>query len=313
MDHTSRIDKARGLLFGLALGDCLGAPFEGKEGVTDSDIVAAQNGTGALRHTDDTALALVLARHLAHRLGGRPRKLDGCIDADVLAREFAEAWQAEPWRGYGGGVTKSFGLIVAGTHWRSAIRAVFPDGSFGNGGAMRVAPVALVGAGVRDVTELARRSAEVTHAHDDALHGAVCQAVAAHLAIQLDPAQPLSAGAFVETVREAVPSALWAKKFDIVAELAERDTDPAEAAAALGNDVSAPGSVPLALLSFLRHPRRPDAAIRFAIRAGGDTDTVAAMAGALAGAHSGYAALPTPAVSRLEAAKQLHLYAEHLA
>ncbi|OQO90896.1 ADP-ribosylglycohydrolase [Saccharomonospora piscinae] len=312
MTDPTRVDRARGLLFGLALGDCLGASFEGKDGVTEADIVRAEHATGPLSHTDDTALTLVLARHLAHRRGASNRGRDG-VDTDVLARELAEAWEAEPWRGYGGGVTTSFRLITEGTPWREAIRAVFPDGSYGNGGAMRVAPVALAGGDVREVAELARRSAEVTHAHADALHGAVCQAVATHLALGLDATEPVRVARFVPPLRECVRSALWHDKFALVAELADSDVDPGQAAAALGNDVSAPGSVPLALLSFLRHPGRPVAAIRFAIRAGGDTDTVAAMAGALAGAHSGYAALPAHAVSRLEASRHLHLYAEHLA
>ncbi|EIE97222.1 ADP-ribosylglycohydrolase family protein [Saccharomonospora glauca] len=313
MDDMSRINKARGLLFGLALGDCLGAPFEGRREVTETDIVTTRDGTGQLRHTDDTALTLVLARHLAHRVGDRPRTTESLIDVDVLAREFAEAWRDEPWRGYGGGVTKSFELIVSGEPWRSAIRAVFPEGSFGNGGAMRVAPVALVGGDVREVTELARRSTEVTHAHPDALHGAVCQAVATHLALALPSTEPARPKEFVRPVRQAVSSTSWEDKIDHVVDLAERNADPAEAAAELGNDVSATASVPLALLAFLRHSGDPDAVLRFAILAGGDTDTVAAMAGALAGAHSGYAALPTHATARLEAAKDLHLYAEHLA
>ncbi len=58
---SSRLDKARGLLFGLALGDCLGAPFEGRTDATHADIVTAENAAGPLVHTDDTALALVLA------------------------------------------------------------------------------------------------------------------------------------------------------------------------------------------------------------------------------------------------------------
>ncbi|WP_197319367.1 ADP-ribosylglycohydrolase family protein [Saccharomonospora sp. NB11] len=312
MDDTSRIDKARGVLFGLALGDCLGAPFEDKVGVTDAHIVAQENAGDPLTHTDDTALALVLSRHLAHRRGDA-REPSDLVDLDQLATEFAAAWHAEPWRGYGGGVTKSFRLIVEGTPWRQAIRAVYPEGSFGNGGAMRVAPVALVGADVAQVAELARRSAEVTHAHEDALHGAVCQAVAVHAALALAPDEPVRAGDFVDTVRRAVPSPLWQDKLDHVIGLVERQAGPAEAAEVLGNDVSAPGSVPLALLSFLRNAGSPSDAVRFAIRAGGDTDTVASMAGALAGAHSGYAAWPRNAVSRLEAAAQLHLYAEHLA
>ncbi len=78
----------------------------------------------------------------------------------MLAREFARTWEAEPWRGYGGGVTKTFQLIVSRHAVAEASRAVFPEGSFGNGGAMRVAPVALVGGDVDQVVELARRSAE---------------------------------------------------------------------------------------------------------------------------------------------------------
>ncbi|WP_019818581.1 ADP-ribosylglycohydrolase family protein, partial [Saccharomonospora saliphila] len=177
-----RRDKARGSLFGLALGDCLGSPFEGIADVSDADIVAVERDRTPLRHTDDTALALVLARHLAHRrspgatdataLDHDGLDHDGLdqdsLDQDVLARELAEAWRAEPWRGYGGGVVRTFELIVAGTPWRQATRAVFAQGSFGNGGAMRVAPVALAGAGLDAVADLARRSAEVTHAHADA-------------------------------------------------------------------------------------------------------------------------------------------------
>ena len=85
---SSRLDKARGLLFGLALGDCLGAPFEGRTDATHADIVTAENAAGPLVHTDDTALALVLARHLAHRRATRGDGRGGYIDRDVLAREF---------------------------------------------------------------------------------------------------------------------------------------------------------------------------------------------------------------------------------
>ena len=310
---SSRLDKARGLMFGLALGDCLGAPFEDRTEVTHADVVAAENATEPLVHTDDTALALVLARHLAHRITEGNTRAGEYVDADVLAREFAETWEAEPWRGYGGGVTRSFRLIMSGTPWREAIRAVFPEGSFGNGGAMRVAPAALVGGDVWEVVELARRSAEVTHAHADALHGAVCQAVAAHLALRLSPTDSARAREFVEPLREVLPTPLWREKLDLVVELCEREAEPGHAAEVLGNDVSASGSVPLALSSFLRHSGRPEEVIRFAILAGGDTDTVAAMAGALAGAHSGYTAFSPHVVGRLEAAERLHRCAERLA
>lgn len=67
------------------------------------------------------------------------------------------------------------------------------------------------------------------------------------------------------------------------------------------------------MLAFLRHPDQPAEAIRFAIRAGGDTDTVAAMAGAIAGARDGTRhPLPSSWIERLEAASRLIALADCL-
>ena len=69
--------------------------------------------------------------------------------------------------------------------------------------------------------------------------------------------------------------------------------------ARLGSSADAGESVPAALYSALAHDRF-EAALRFAVRLGGDTDTVAAMAGALAGARDGSRAIPTRWVEALE-------------
>ncbi len=310
MSTVTRLDRARGLLLGLALGDALGAPFEGHPDVTEADILALERGAGQLTYTDDTALALVLAGHLARRLG-----TDAALDPDTLAPEFAEAWRHEPDRGYGGTVREVFRLIDTGVPWREAGATFGGEGSLGNGGAMRVAPVALVAPDAAGAADLARRSAEVTHAHEQGVGGAVCQAVAAYLALAGEPAEATGAARFVEDLMTVpgLDTEPWPEKLGLVAALAVRDVSPAGAAEQLGNDVTAAGSVPLALLSFLRHPDRPGDAIRWAIRAGGDTDTIAAMAGALGGARCGAEALPRDPVPRLEAVDTLYAVAAALA
>lgn len=304
----TRRNRARGLLLAAAIGDAMGAPFEGRAEVEETDLLAEERAPSRLVHTDDTALLLVLAEHLAAR-----REDDAPLDEDVLAEEFARAWQAEPWRGYGPGAAEIFRLVNAGMPWREATRSLFQgQGSHGNGAAMRVAPVALVATSPHHAAELAVRSAELTHAHKHGQHGAACQAVAVHLALGSDPSRPLDTTRFVHDLGRVVRSTPWHEKFDRITELAHRQAGPEHAARALGNDVSALGSVPLALLAFLRHPDQPAEAIHFAILAGGDTDTIASMAGAIAGARNGADPLPEAWIDRLEAGAQLTALAGRL-
>lgn len=304
---TSRDDRVLGLLLGTALGDALGAEFEGKLMVSESALRAVEQASGRLPHTDDTVLSVVLAEHVADRRENDP------VDEDALANEFADAWRAEPWRGYGQGAAEVFRLISTGVSWQTASRAAFGgQGSFGNGRAMRVAPIALVAAGLHHAAELAVRTAGITHAHEHGQHGAALQAAAAFLVLESDAAHPLDTDQLLHDLGRVVRSRPWHEKLDRIAELARITASPQHAAGALGNDVTALGSVPTALLAFLANPDDPAAAIRFAIRAGGDTDTIAAMAGALAGARHGATALPEPWVQRLEIAERIRAVAVRL-
>ncbi|MCE6995496.1 ADP-ribosylglycohydrolase family protein [Saccharothrix sp. S26] len=159
----TRADKARGLLLGTGLGNALGAPFEGRDTVPPDALAAEEHAPSLLVHTDDTVLTVVLAEHLA------ARRDPGLLDENRLAREFAAAWQREPWRGYGTGSPQVFGLLHAGVPWREAAHAFLDtQGSQGNGAAMRVAPVALVATSAEHAVELADRSTTVAHAHPTA-------------------------------------------------------------------------------------------------------------------------------------------------
>lgn len=108
----------------------------------------------------------------------------GTIDPDELASAFARRFDREPDRGYGAGADKLLRRVVAGTAWRDAAASLFGgQGSYGNGAAMRAAPIgAFFAPDLERVRTEALRSAEPTHAHPDGAAGAVAVAVAAAIA-----------------------------------------------------------------------------------------------------------------------------------
>ena len=135
---------------GAAVGDALGAPFEGAASVSWSTVEKLEREPGPLRYTDDTHMTLGVARSLVGRRG-----FDGDHMATLLARNYME----EPWRGYGAGPPQVFHLLSQGVPWdQSGSRLFGGSGSYGNGAAMRVAPVALLGFhDMERVVSLARR------------------------------------------------------------------------------------------------------------------------------------------------------------
>jgi poly(ADP-ribose) glycohydrolase ARH3 len=182
----------------------------------------------------------------------------------------------------------AFGNVLRGMNWEVAAKAQFGgSGSYGNGGAMRVAPVALWAYPDLDETiRLARETAKVTHTHPVGVEGAVIQAVAAHHALQteFEPARLLA------DLDELIETEEFRGKLDILSSCLERDDDE-RARLHLGNWVAAHNSVVTALYCFLLADDFEDAIVR-AIRMAGDTDTIGAMTGALAGARWGLNSIP---------------------
>lgn len=307
-DIATRRDRCRGALLGTALGDALGAPFEGQPNVTIDALLGHLFRDTRLTWTDDTALTLALGEHLlAQDTAGAG------LDEDLLVRRFAATWAADPHRGYGTAPPLIFQLVRRGVPWRQVASAVFRgEGSLGNGGATRVAPVGLIHPDPYVVAQMARRSAQVTHAHPLAQDGAALQAVAVHLAAASPAHQPLDPLQIIEGLRPHATGP-YAEGLRTIAELLGVNPDPAEVAFRLGNGVTAPTSVPTALYALLRHPDQPLDAIAFAIRCGGETDTLAAMAGALAGARNGASALPEPLLDRVEDRRRITDLADALA
>lgn len=296
--HEFRERVAGGLL-GLALGDACGRLFEGGP---PARLPVLEPLGRALTYTDDTEMALGVAEALLH---------DPDIDREFLAQRFVA--RHTPSRRYGFGVRRWVEMVAAGASWAAAARAVFPEGSFGNGAAMRVAPV-----GLRHPEDAARRrrtadrSAEVTHQHPLGRAGAVVLADAVAFAL-LDRNDRLHGRVLLETLAATAPAPEFRCPLEAARNLLARPFDPHETIERLGNDVTALRSVPTAVYLACRHSDDFEAALRAACELGGDADTIGAMTSAIVGTHVGRAGLPQDDLLRLEHADQILELADLLA
>ena len=153
-----------------------------------------------------------------------------------------------------------------------------PYQSLGNGSAMRVSPIGFAMATIDEVMTEARRSAEVTHDHPEGIRGAQALAVAVFLARN---------GADKRTIRDEVEARFG---YDL-----HRSIETIRPAYTF--DVTCQGSVPEAIIAFLDSDD-VESAIRLAVSLGGDADTLACMAGAVAQAH--YRHIPSEVVAEVE-------------
>lgn len=265
------LDKARLSLAGLSVGDAFGELFFRHPGW----IAERRLPPGPWPWTDDTQMALSIVAVLAGF---------GQIEQDALARDFAQRYHDAPHRGYGGGARRLLTHFGRGEDWRTLAPQLFSGGSYGNGAAMRVAPVGLVFHGdPRALVEQARESALPTHSHPLGVEGAVLLARAVGLLVK---AGRFERGAFFEELLQVAATPELRARLDLA-----RSAGPGELAG-LGNGIEALDSVPTALACFACWPGSLVDAVGNAVLLGGDTDTIAAMTGALSGASLGEAAIP---------------------
>ncbi|TVT59372.1 ADP-ribosylglycohydrolase family protein [Amycolatopsis rhizosphaerae] len=275
--------RARALdsLHGLALGDALGSQFFVPTHRTALEL--RRPPPAPWQWTDDAEMACsVVAVLLRHDR----------IDQDALAAAFAAHHDFD--RGYGPAMNRLLRLIRQGGAWRELSRELFDgQGSWGNGAAMRVAPV---GAWFADDPEEAARqaalSAEVTHAHPEAVAGAVAVAVATALAAGASPPGPRE---FLDTVLGMTPAGrvrhgVWAARG--LAHVPSAKIAVHE----LGNGrhTSAWDTVPYALWAAARHLDDYEQAIWTTASTGGAVDTTCAIVGGIVAARVGRAGLPAP-------------------
>jgi poly(ADP-ribose) glycohydrolase ARH3 len=290
-------DAAAGALLGTFVGDALGMPWEGSAAERIPErLEMFDDRLGSGTYTDDTQMMIALAESLL--------RCD-VVDEEDLASTFVV--HHDPRRGYGSGTTRVLELLRQGVPVDHAAARVFDGrGSLGNGAAMRIAPVSVrffEDAAV--LTTQARRSARVTHAHPVAIDAAVAQAGAVGAA--LDGLDPFGGALAVAATRE-VRGALEATAERVGSVL----TPDALRESGSGVPPIADQSVAAAVVAGCRATSF-EAVVTAAIRAGGDTDTVGAMAGAIAGARFGASAIPSRWLDALEEGERGRRHVEGLA
>ena len=294
-------EKFSGCLLGGIIGDVIGAPVEAESAgyirktFRDIDEILALRSVPELiagewkvgRFTDDTQMALCVAEWLAHETQ---------LDGKRLMERFCQAY--EPWRHYGPGarlILESF--PSARDKWPELATAMFPQGSYGNGSAMRVAPVGLfLHNDLAGIIKVARTSSAVTHSHSLAIQGAVLQAAGVALAVRgpLDRAQFLrilnvTLAAFEEIGQD---TSTYKRALASMAKGIEDGVSPDKMAKVLGNGIKAQEAVPMAVYCFLANHTSFEKAVEAAVFIGGDTDTIASMTGAISGAALGESQIP---------------------
>ncbi|MGA9097749.1 MAG: ADP-ribosylglycohydrolase family protein [Methanotrichaceae archaeon] len=304
------LDRFRGCLLGLAVGDALGMPVEGytpeeikaKFGKV-KDMMPAQEGhfhagLKAGQYTDDTLETLLLAESMIESSGFSAERF-----SDKL-RAWGSAWALDESTSRGAGLATKSSVenMIAGASWKESGVMIPTCGS-----AMRTAPLGLV---YRCDLSVVGRYADLqslpTHCSSAARAGSIAVAVAIALC---------TSGFPKETVLHTACNI--ARKVD--KEFADRlaglesllSLDPSKALAAIGSSPEVSETVPAAFYCFLKFD--PEEALIMAASSGGDTDSIASIAGSLFGALQGSSWIPERWLTCLENRNHIEKVAEELA
>lgn len=279
------IGRARCSLEGLSVGDAFGETFFVSPELVEGLIAERALAARTWHYTDDTLMAMsvfsVLRQH-------------GHIHQPALAKSFAERYDST--RGYGPAMHRLLWEIKCGEDWSERAHSLFEgQGSFGNGAAMRVAPLGAYFAGDMDaVVEHAARSAVITHTHEEAIAGSIAVAVAGARAYELRAAL-VSPGRseFLDLVLPYVPESEVRSKIRQAREMAA-NASVQFAVSVLGNGVrvSAQDTVPFALWCAGEHLSNYEEALWLTVSGLGDRDTTCAIVGGIVAMYTGVEGIP---------------------
>ncbi|KUL24407.1 ADP-ribosylglycohydrolase family protein [Actinoplanes awajinensis] len=315
-------DRASGSLFGLAYGDSLGRPTEFQDYgsiVETYGVGGPQELTGdPARVTDDTQMALAVGEALLEAAAVTPESL-----APVLCRHFV-AWLKSPDNTRSPGMTCLHACVAlaGGASWREATQI----GSKGCGANMRVTPVGLIpGLGDEQRAGVAQLQSALTHGHPTALAASELTSYAIFVLVNgLAPAQ--LPGVLLERCAEqrtryhadwlgdlwrqpgvSSPKMFMAHGWDECADAVQRVVDALGRRRFEGDPCRATGAgwvaeeaLATALYCYLISPEEPVAVLGRAAATSGDSDSIACLAGGLAGAALGMAAWPVSWQKRIE-------------
>lgn len=265
------------VLLGTAIGDALGVPFETK--LVNYEPLIEWNGKTFLgsdhhrlepgQYSDDTQMSLMVAESLIQHSGFNP---------DDLAERYVDWMTSGVARGWGKTTLMAIQNLIAGKHWSESGIA----GSQGNGTAMRAAPFGVYFRNdLKSLVNIVKIDSAITHASEEAEAGAVAIALTAAYATNHDTDDLL------EKLWSQLPdSKVKSTIYSLDSLLNSEHITPQQALRVLGTKANVKETVPAAIYCFLKFKTYHEAVVT-AIKAGGDTDTTAAIVGALFGARDG--------------------------
>ena len=286
-------DQVVGSILGGAIGDAFGGPYEGRRGPL------ILNETSHWCVSDDTQLTLATVEAILE---------SSAVDPERIAASFVDWYRRGDVTGTGSSTLKALRDLAAGGHW--ALSGRKGEMAAGNGAAMRIAPLAFfVDPDTQDSRRLIRDVCRITHSSDEAYVGALAVVLAIRKVLSGSWTSDLS---LLRAVADELPDVRVTERLLELAAL-DPQTPPREVAAEFGCSGYVVESVPLALFSASRAPAIGfEAVISEVVQAGGDTDTNASIAGQVAGAWLGAAAIPDSLRERLPIAGSVVALARRL-
>jgi len=281
---ADRLTRALLSLEGLSVGDAFGEQFFVDPYKVNDLIEARTLPEPEWYFTDDTQMALSVVSIL--------RQYDK-INQDILAMSFGARYDAR--RGYGGAMHWLLPKLWQGGKWPEMAPLLFEgQGSYGNGGAMRVTPVgAYFADDLELVVENAAKSSVVTHAHPEATAGAIAVAVGAAIAAQCAGGPYPSRQEFLDGILAFVPDSVVREKIRHA-----RALDPsasvvlAMSALGSGRDISAQDTCPFALWCAGGQLGSYEESLWLTVSGLGDRDTTCAMVGGIVALSAGGGSIP---------------------
>jgi len=320
------LDKFQGCLLGVAIGDTLGHPFEGKlrsrifSYFKNFEEFLNSNSDLFRTYTDDTQLTIHLAKAFIKGNG---------FSMDYIVREFVN-WLDDPPIGPGYGCISSIRKLKYGIPWEQAA-----SNSGGNGATMRIAPVGLFYCkDPKALKTAAIKTSIITHSHSAASAGAVVIARAIAYLIDKNPNTGLSVDDFFNVIINSISNSqdeIWKEFIEILYKLKSNLNIPLESGLIkfsqagvkspyfieeyLGQAFVHPYTISTVVCSifiFLKNLSSFKDCILELATAGGDSDTVGAIGGSLAGTYFGLENIPPKLIKLVKNSKKILKISEEL-
>ena len=261
-------------------GEWGGPPFDFQDEFIARELIAKRDLRWAeprWKWTDDTAMALEIVANL--------REFDG-INAAALARAFSRRYAANPNRVYGAAMHDLLPLLADGDYETHAAQLFDGLSSWGNGAAMRAAPIgAFFADDVDQVALNAQASARVTHAHSEAIIGAVAVALAAYFAAR---GETDLLGLVIPRLSDSEVK----KRCQIAQGMTDASSIEVAAKVGSGEGIAAHDTVPFCLWCATRFGDDYKEALWHTVAGLGDRDTTCAIVGGIIGARVGTDGIP---------------------